>query len=161
MTKLIIIAAVAKNGVISNKGKIPWRIKEDFQHFRKLTTGYPIIMGRKTFESLPIRPLPGRENIVITRQNDFSYPGIIVKSSMEEAINHCKNKGKAFIIGGREIYSMGLEIADTLELTRIDRSYDGDTYFPEINFDDWQLVKKRNTRGSLLTHMSIKKNHPM
>jgi dihydrofolate reductase len=143
MSEVVIIAAVAKNNVIGKAGKIPWHIKEDFQHFKSLTMGYPVIMGRNTFESLTVKPLPGRENVVLSR-NKFSYPGIVVKSSMQEALDYCKKHDKTFIIGGASVYEQGLGFADKLELTQINQDYEGDTYFPEVNFDEWQLDKKED-----------------
>ena len=147
MSEVVIIAALAKNNVIGKDGKIPWHIKEDFQHFKKKTMNFPVIMGRKTFESLPIKPLPGRINIVLTRSADFTYPCVVVKNSMNEALNYCKDKEKIFIIGGAEIYRQGMEFADTLELTIIEKEYGGDTYFPEINWTEWELINKEQQDG--------------
>ena len=147
MTEIIILAALAKNNVIGKDGKIPWHISEDFKHFKEKTTGCPIIMGRKTWESLPIQPLPNRENIVITRNQDYTLENAIVKHSLEEAIDYCSNNEKTFIIGGASIYKIGLEIADTLELTFIDKEYEGDTFFPEVNYDEWELMKKEQHEG--------------
>jgi dihydrofolate reductase len=142
MSKVIIIAAVAKNTVIGKDGKIPWHITEDFMRFKKLTMGCPIIMGRKTFESLPIKPLPGRQNIVVSR--DFSHTHTIVKPSIEDAISFCKDEPKVFIIGGASIYEQAMKYANMLELTFIDRDYEGDVFFPKVNFDEWSLVKKED-----------------
>jgi dihydrofolate reductase len=142
MSKVIIIAAIAKNNVIGKDGKIPWHIKEDFMHFKNLTLGCPIIMGRKTFESLPIKPLPGRQNIVVSR--DFSHTHTIVKPSIEDAISFCKDEPKVFIIGGASIYEQAMKYANMLELTFIDRDYEGDVFFPKVNFDEWSLVKKED-----------------
>ena len=146
MSEIIIIAAVAKNGVIGKDGKIPWHIKKDFQHFKELTSGYPVIMGRKTWESLPdnAKPLPGRENIVLTFNKDYNPPGTIIKYSFEDALEHCKDKKKAFICGGASVYKIGLKVADRLELTRVNKDYDGDTYFPEVDWNEWDLVKEEN-----------------
>ncbi|MBI4009661.1 MAG: dihydrofolate reductase [Candidatus Aenigmarchaeota archaeon] len=142
MSEIIIIAAVSENNVIGKDGKIPWNIKEDLQRFRKLTLNNPVIMGRKTYESLPVKPLKDRINIVLTRQKDFNPPGIIVKKSLEDAIEFCKNYDKVFIIGGQAVFEDGLKIADTLELTRVHKNYDGDAFFPEINFGEWVLKNK-------------------
>jgi dihydrofolate reductase len=140
--KIIIIAAIAKNNVIGKGNMIPWHIKEDFMRFKNLTMGCPIIMGRKTFESLPIKPLPGRQNIVVSR--DFSHTHTIVKPSIEDAISFCKDEPKVFIIGGASIYEQAMKYANMLELTFIDRYYEGDVFFPKVNFDEWSLVKKED-----------------
>jgi len=144
MSEIIIIAAVSKNGVIGKDGNIPWKIKEDFQHFKKLTLGYPVIMGRKTWDSLPKKPLKDRLNIVLTRQEDFKPEGAVVKKSLEEAVDYCQNYGKIFIAGGQSAYEKALPIADRLELTKIQRDYEGDSYFPIVNWEDWVLEKEEN-----------------
>ena len=146
MTEIIVIAAIAKNNVIGKDGDIPWRIKEDFQHFKDLTMGHPCIMGDKTYDSLPdnSKPLPGRENIVLTFDKNYHPEGAKIFYSFEDALEYCKDKEKAFITGGASIYKLGLKVADTLELTRIHKDFEGDTYFPEINFDEWELIKKED-----------------
>ncbi len=157
MSEIIIIAAVSENNVIGKNGKIPWSIKEDLQHFKSLTLNYPVIMGRKTYESLPVKPLKGRLNIVLTKQKEFSPPGAVVKNSLEEAIEYCKNYDKVFIIGGQSLFEDGLKIADTLELTKIHGNYEGDTFFPKINFDEWTLKNREEGQGySFLTYTKIK-----
>ena len=159
MTEIIIIAAVAENNVIGKDGKIPWHIKEDFQHFKNLTLGYPCIMGDKTYESLPIKPLPGRENIVLTFDKNYNPKGVTIKYSFEDAFEHCKGKEKIFIIGGASIYKQGLKFADRMEITRIHKAYDGDTYFPEVNFDEWEIEKKEDHDGfSFITYVRKKEN---
>ena len=147
MSEIIIIAAVAKNGIIGRNGKIPWHIKEDFQHFKKLTLGYSIIMGRKTWESLPVKPLKDRMNIILTRQEDFKPEGAIVKSSLKDALDCCNSQDKVFIIGGESVYKEALPIANTLELTKIDKDYIGDTYFPDFDSREWKLEKKEAKKG--------------
>jgi dihydrofolate reductase len=132
MTELVIIAAIARNGIIGatvdGKATMPWRLPEDLKHFKALTLGHPIIMGRKTWESLG-RPLPGRQNIVITRSSDYVADGATVVESLDAAIAAC-NAATAFVIGGGEIYAQALAIAAQLELTEIDAEFDGDTRFP-------------------------------
>jgi dihydrofolate reductase len=155
MTEIIIIAAVAENNVIGKQGKIPWHIKEDFLHFKELTMGHPCIMGDKTYESLPVKPLPGRENIVLTFDKDYHPAGAVIKYSFGEALDHCRDKEKVYICGGATIYRLALPFADTLELTRIHKKYDGDTFFPEINLNDWKLVKKEDRKG--FTFLTYKK----
>jgi dihydrofolate reductase len=151
--EVIVIVAVAENNVIGCKGDIPWRIKEDFQRFKDLTMGYPCIMGDRTYISLPKRPLPGRENIVLTLDKSFKAEGAVVMHSFEDAIEYCRGKGKVFICGGATIYRLGLKVADTLELTRVHKSYEGDTFFPEIDFSQWNLVNEEKKEGySFLTY---------
>jgi len=144
MVEIIIIVALAENNVIGKDGEIPWHIKEDFEHFKELTMGHSCIMGDITFESLPdnARPLPGRENIVLTFNKDYKPPGAKVFFSWEDAMEYVKDKEKAYICGGASIYKLGLKVADTLELTRVHMSPKGDTYFPDIDFDEWKLVKE-------------------
>lgn len=144
MTQIIIISAVAQNGVIGSKNDIPWRISDDFKRFKALTMGHPCIMGDSTYKSLPekSRPLPGRENVVLTLDPNYHPEGATVFNDFNEAIAYVRNKGeeKAYITGGATIYKLGLAVADTLELTRIHRDVDGDVRFPEYNPDDWQLI---------------------
>lgn len=149
MAEIIVIAAVAENKVIGKDGDIPWRLKEDFQHFQDLTIGNPCVMGDKTFESLPdnAKPLPGRENIVLTFDRNYKPPGAKVFFSWEDAMEYLKDKEKIYICGGASIYKLGLQAADTLELTRIHKDIEGDTFFPEINFDEWELVKQEDGEG--------------
>ena len=130
---LSIIAAVAKNGVIGNKGKLPWHLSEDLKHFKEITMGHPIIMGRKTFQSIG-HPLPGRENIVLSSDEDFQAEGITVIHSFAEEIEKYSDQ-KSFVIGGEKVYQLSLPLVDRLYLTLIDRDFEGDTYFPEI---DWE-----------------------
>jgi dihydrofolate reductase len=148
MAKIIVIAAVSKNNVIGACGKIPWHIKEDFQHFKKATMGSPVIMGTKTYESLPKKPLPGRINIVLNPDKNYCPEGVIVKNSFDDAIKYCQKFPKVYIIGGKSIYELGIQVADELDLTQIDKSYDGDVYFPEIDFNKWELVNKENKTGN-------------
>jgi dihydrofolate reductase len=159
MKDIIIIAAVAENNVIGKDGKIPWHIKEDFQHFKEITMGWPCIMGDKTYESLPIKPLPGRENIILTFNKNYHPEGTVVKYSFKEALDHCKNNEKVFIIGGASIYKQGLNFANKMELTRIHKSYDGDTYFPEFNENEWIVEKKEDHDGfSFITYVKKEGN---
>jgi dihydrofolate reductase len=138
-----IIAAVAANGVIGNSNAIPWHLPSDFAHFKRMTVGKPLIMGRKTFESIG-RPLPGRTNIVVTRQNDFQLPGVIVVSSLEAALEEAQEIATAdranevMIGGGAEIYAQALPLADRLYITHVGANPDGDAYFPAVNLEDWR-----------------------
>ncbi|MFW5865833.1 MAG: dihydrofolate reductase [Nanoarchaeota archaeon] len=155
MTELTVISALAKNGVIGKDNKIPWYISEDFKRFKSLTTGWPVIMGRKTFESLPehVRPLPGRKNIVLSRNDSYAPDGAHVVRNMQEAVEKASDYEKAFVIGGSRIFEEGLKMADVLELTMIDKEYEGDTYFPLVNWDDFELVDHQQRDGySFQTH---------
>jgi dihydrofolate reductase len=145
--EIIVIVAVAQNNIIGDKGEIPWHISEDFAHFKEKTYGYSCIMGDVTYESLPRKPLPGRENVVLTFDKNYKPKGAIIKYSFEEAFDYCKDKEKVFIIGGASIYRQGMKYADTLEITRIHRDYDGDTKFPEILEDEWEAVSKQDCEG--------------
>tara|TARA_B100001027_G_scaffold139483_1_gene96908 strand:- start:5120 stop:5611 length:492 start_codon:yes stop_codon:yes gene_type:complete len=139
--ELTIIAAAANNNVIGNNNKLIWHIPKDLKRFKELTLNHAVIMGRKTFESLPY-PLPKRLNIVITRNNNYKINGIIVCKSIEEALSHCKNDSQPFIIGGGEIYTQTINLVDKIELTRVYKDYEGDAYFPEIPKEKFELVKK-------------------
>lgn len=138
-----IIAAVAENGVIGSANLIPWRLPGDFAHFKRMTMGKPLIMGRKTFESIG-RPLPGRTNIVVTRQKGYQPPGVLVISSLEAALDHAQAIAKAdranevMIGGGAEIYRQALPIADRMYLTQVMLEPAGDTFFPAIDFEQWK-----------------------
>ncbi len=140
-SKLTIIAAAAENNVIGKDNKLIWHISDDLKRFKRLTNGHHIIMGRKTFESFP-KPLPNRTHVVITNQANYNAPdGVIIVNSLEQAIKACKNDEQPFIIGGGEIYKQSINIAQTIELTRVHDSFEGDTLFPEINSDIWQQTQ--------------------
>ena len=146
--ELTIIAAVSINNVIGNKNKLIWKLSNDLKRFKNLTTNHSVIMGRKTFESLP-NPLPDRNNIVITRDTNYSKPNIQVCSSIEDAINLTKTDTQPFIIGGGEIYSQTINIVDKIELTRVHEEFDGDSYFPEIPLDIFKLINEENYNSDL------------
>ena len=142
-----IIVAVAQNGTIGDKNSLLWHIKEDMRFFRTTTSGHAVIMGRKTFESLGSKPLPKRTNIVITRQ-DVEFEGALTAHSLQEAIRMAEGDEEVFVIGGAQIYAQALECADRLYLTLVERDYEGDTSFPEIDYRYWQLVaEQRHERG--------------
>lgn len=130
--KVSLLAAVAGGGVIGRDGTIPWRLPEDMAHFRELTTGHAVVMGRRTWSSLPsrFRPLPGRRNIVVTRNPDWSADGAERAGSLEEALTLVAGEERVFVIGGAEIYAEALPLADELLLTEVELEVDGDTYFP-------------------------------
>jgi len=139
--RIYLVAAVAKNGVIGAGGRLPWHLPEDLKHFKNLTLGHPVIMGRRTWESLG-KPLPGRENIVISRQAGFEAPGASVAASLPAAIALCTGEPVVFVIGGAEIYAAALSLADGLVLTEIDADYDGDTRFPDWDRAAWRATQR-------------------
>lgn len=148
---LTILAAVASNGVIGKDNRLPWHLPEDLGRFKALTTGHAVIMGRKTWESLPakFRPLPQRLNIVVTRDPAFSAPGALVTHSLLEAIA-AAGGAEAFVIGGAEIFIDVLPLADRLELTELDGAYEGDVFFPDFDRSAWResaRVHDRLTTG--------------
>ena len=158
--RIVLIAAVARNGAIGKAGELLWREPEDQKHLRRVTMGCPVIMGRKTWDSLParFRPLPGRRNVVITRDAAWHAEGAEALSSLNAALDLLAGAPKAFVIGGAEIYALALPIADELVLTEIDAELDGDTYFPrwdrahyaETSRDDrpgYSFVTYNRTRG--------------
>ena len=138
---ITIIAAAGSNNELGKDNDLVWHLPKDFKRFKKLTTGHHIIMGRKTFQSFP-KPLPNRVHIVITRNTDYHPEGAIIVHSMTEALELAKNDSQIFIIGGGEIYKLGMKIADKIELTRVNSSFEADTFFPEIPSDDWKLISE-------------------
>jgi len=141
--KIIIISAVAQNGVIGRlNGEMPWHVKEEFQHFKETTIGFPILMGRKTFETLG-KPLNGRENILITRDENYkcNFEEVIIVHSLNEGIEHCKitSPEKIFIIGGGEIYKQAINIADELIISYMKFNAEGEINFPEISENVWKI----------------------
>lgn len=138
---ITIIAAIAENGAIGNKGELVYHISADLKRFKALTTGHTVLMGRKTFQSLPKGALPDRRNIVLSRNADIEFPGAERFSSIEEALASCTENEHVFVIGGAEIYRQALPLADRLELTRIYAIPEcADAFFPEINEDEWNMV---------------------
>ncbi len=133
-----LIFAMGKDNSIGYKNKMPWHLPADLAYFKKVTMGKPVIMGRKTFESLG-RPLSGRTNIVITRNKEFSHEGCIIVDSVEKARELIKDKD-CFIIGGAEIYSAFMPIADKMYITKIDNEFEADTFFSQIDYSKWRLV---------------------
>src|SRR6478736_2826437 len=136
---LIMIAAVAENNALGKNNELVWHLPNDFKRFKSLTTGHHIIMGRKTFESFP-KPLPNRTHVVITRQKDYSPKDSIVVNSMEEAISICPQTEDIFIIGGGEIYELGLPFTQKIELTRVHGSFEADAFFLRLNPEEWKLT---------------------
>jgi len=145
---LTLIAAVARNGVIGIDNRLPWHLPADLQHFKALTLGNTVIMGRKTWESLPakFRPLPGRRNVVVTRDGSYRAEGAVVALSLPAAIEAAET-GEAFVIGGAELYAAALPLADRLELTEIDAAFEGDTHFPAIAPHRWRETARETHRA--------------
>lgn len=142
--KIVVIAAVSQNGTIGHQGKIPWHISADLKRFKKLTMDHPIIMGRKTYESIG-HPLPGRRNMVLTRRG--SIPGIECFTDLTQALKHLgtSNCQAVFVIGGAEVYRVALTVAHTLLLTHVHRDVTGDTKFPEYDQTQWVEVSREDT----------------
>ncbi len=142
-----IIVAVAKNGVIGDKNSLLWHIREDMVHFRTLTSGHPVIMGRKTYDSIG-RPLPKRTNVVVTRDTELQIEGCTMAHSLEEAIALFDPQEEIFIIGGAQIYAQALSLAHRIYLTVVERDYQGDTSFPEIDYSVWRQTSREDfSRG--------------
>jgi dihydrofolate reductase len=137
-----LVAAAAENNALGKDNQMIWRLPDDFKHFKNLTTGHYIIMGRKTLESMN-GPLPNRTNIVITRQPDYTYEGCIIANSLMQALAACPQDEEVFVIGGGEIYSQSIDKANKIELTRVlGISPDADAFFPDINPDKWVKVNQ-------------------
>ena len=159
--ELVLIAAVAQNGVIGKDGTIPWKIPEDMKRFKELTTGYSVIMGRKTYESLPdpFRPLPNRWNIVLTRQLHVHPFGVSVASSLEDAIRLVQqrlprreevegiHRDRAYVIGGQSVYEAAFPLAQRLEITHVSQTVPGDAFFPEIDPHIWLPTNQIGREG--------------
>ena len=135
---IIMIAAAAENNALGKNNELVWHLPNDFKRFKTLTSGHHIIMGRKTFESFP-KPLPNRTHIIITRQKNYAPEGCIVVNSMKEAIAACPKEEDIFIIGGGEIYNLGIPFADKIELTVVHHFFEADAFFPVIKEEDWRL----------------------
>lgn len=132
-----LIAAMGKNKVIGKNNSLPWKLPADMEHFKKLTEGKPVIMGRKTFESIG-KPLPKRTNIIITRDQKYKSEGCIVVHSTDEALKAAENNKEVMVIGGSQIYKEFLPKANKMYLTLIDEDFDGDIYFPEYKIEEWK-----------------------
>lgn len=153
--EIAIIFAMAKNGVIGNNGQIPWHLPEDLKFFKEVTMGETVIMGRKTWESIPdkFKPLVGRDNIVLTKQQDFKltdpkHSSVLVVNSIEEAISKAHPDKTIWIIGGSEIYNLAIPFADYIAVTEIDIEPQGDAYAPEIDLDHWRIVSEQTREKS-------------
>ena len=138
-----LIVAVSANGVIGRGGELPWHLSDDLKRFKQLTLGKPIVMGRKTFESIG-RALSGRQNIVLTRQSEFVADACDVVSSVDAAIATAGDTGEVMVIGGSDIYKLFLPLAERIYMTRVHMDIDGDARFPELDDDQWQETKREH-----------------
>ena len=142
--KITLVAAIASNNVIGKENSLPWNIPEDLKRFKQMTSGHTILMGRKTFDSIG-RPLPNRQNIVMTKDENFEREGIKVINDFDEALELIKESNEdVFVIGGSKIYELFEPVANTLAITRILKDFEGDAFFPDINWELWQIEKEEN-----------------
>jgi dihydrofolate reductase len=139
--RVYLVAAIASNGAIGVNGQLPWRLPEDLKFFKQLTLGHPVVMGRRTWESLG-KALPGRKNIVVTHRAGYEAPGATVAGSLEEALALCAGEPEAYVIGGNQLFAESLPTADGLVLTEIYRDFAGDTYFPAYDRSKWKETKR-------------------
>jgi dihydrofolate reductase len=152
--RVALVVAAARNGVIGKQGKLPWRLSSDLKFFKAITMGKPLVMGRKTWESLPKRPLPGRDNIVITRQRSYKAPGATVVADPEAALSKAEmfarraGSDEIAVIGGGEVFSVLLPRADRIYLTEVNLEVEGDTFLPALNPAHWrEVARERFSRG--------------
>ena len=143
MKLLSIIVAKSKNDVIGNNGRLPWHLSEDLKRFKSITMGKPIIMGRVTYESIG-KPLPGRENIILTRRSNYLEKGITIIHSSDEALKSARDSDEVIIIGGGEIYKEFLSRVNRLYITHVDLHIDGDAFFPKVDYSDWQVMNRED-----------------
>ena len=145
-----LVAAVARNGVIGKDGGLPWHLPDDLRHFKAVTMGGVLVMGRKTYESIG-RPLPGRTTVVVTRQPDWAAEGVLTAGSVSEALELGESLGEVFVVGGADIYRQTLDRADVLELTHVDLEPEGDTSFPSVDWSCWRATRQELRDGFTLT----------
>ena len=160
---LHLIYARARNGVIGRDNQMPWHLPEDLAHFKRVTLGQPVIMGRKTWDSLParFRPLPGRLNIVITRQSDWQAEGALRAQSIEDALRLCGQAPDAWIMGGAEIYRQAAPLASTAVVTEIDQDFAGDAFAPELGADWREIQRESHTAASGLNYSFVTYQHAL
>ncbi len=142
MTKISIVVAIAANNAIGKDNQLLWRLPNDLKHFKQITSGHTVIMGRKTYDSVG-KPLPNRRNIVITRQN-ITIEGCELVNSLDAALALCADELEVFVVGGAEIYRQAMQLTNRIYLTIVHQSFDGDTYFPEIKADEWTATEKED-----------------
>jgi len=143
MKNISIIVATDTENAIGKNNQLLWHLPKDLQFFKKTTSGYPIIMGRKTFDSIG-KPLPNRRNIVISRQANLKIEGVEVYHELSDALKACEEEKELFIIGGGEIYKQALPLAQKIYLTKVNHKFDADTYFPSIDAEDWKVIEKED-----------------
>ena len=136
---IIFVWAEDEKGAIGKDGGLPWKLPNDMKFFKETTTGHTVLMGRKTFESMGNRPLPNRQNLIMTRQLDYQADGVTVVHHLDDVVG---NSEDIYVIGGSEIYKQFMPVVDVLWQTKIAGDFDGDTFFPQVNWEDWQLVEK-------------------
>ena len=139
--RIYLVVAVAANGIIGANGRLPWHLPEDLKHFKRLTMGHPVVMGRRTWESLK-GPLPGRENIVVTTNPDYAAPGAAIATSLSGALALCAGESVAFVIGGSRLFAESLPMADGLVVTEIHKDFEGDTWMPEYDRSRWKETQR-------------------
>ena len=145
MSEISIVAAVADNYAIGKGNKLPWHLPADLKHFRELTTGHAVVMGKRTFESLPNGPLPNRRNVVLTSvMSEGVNEGYFEADSLEDAFYLCEKEEKIFIVGGAAVYRQSLEIAESLYITWVHHEFSADIYFPEVDFSKWEEVSRQD-----------------
>ena len=144
-SQISIIVAMAKNRVIGKNNALPWHLSPDLKHFKSLTMGHAIIMGRKTYESIG-KPLPGRTSVIVTRQPGYQVPGAIVAGSVDEALQACNEYAESFVIGGAEVYRQTLEHCQRMYITELQWDFDGDAFFPEFSHDQWRETSREKHR---------------
>jgi dihydrofolate reductase len=151
MTHISLILAMARNGVIGANGALPWRIADDMRRFKSLTMGKPCVMGRKTWDSLPKKPLPGRTNIVVTRDANFAAQGAVVVHSVDDALTHAaaEKPDEIMIIGGAEIYKAALPRATRIHLTEVEGDFEGDARMEPFDSDVWKEVSSEDHQGDI------------
>ena len=147
MKTISIIVAVAENGAIGKDNKLLWHISDDLKRFKRITSGHPVIMGKKTYESLPVRPLPGRMNIVLTDVPGEKIKGCEMAYSILGAIEKCPEGEECFVMGGGSVYRQFLPMADKLYLTKVHQTFDADTFFPDIAEEEWELISREEVSG--------------
>jgi dihydrofolate reductase len=154
---LNLIFARARNGVIGKDNTLPWHLPEDLAHFKHTTLGQPVVMGRKTWESLPpkFRPLPGRTNIVVTRQTDWQAVGAVVAHSLEEAMQHCPDEAHVWVIGGAEVYAQAMPLASLAVVTEIDADFEGDAFAPTFDSRWQEITRSTHVAANGLTYSLV------
>ncbi|HEX8699871.1 MAG TPA: dihydrofolate reductase [Myxococcaceae bacterium] len=145
--RLSAIVAMAANRVIGVNNQLPWRLPADLARFKRLTMGHHLVLGRKTYESIG-RPLPGRTFVVVTRQRDYAPPGVKVAHTVDEALALAQGDDEVFVAGGAELYAQTMDRLNRLYLTRIERDFPGDTYFPEVDLSGWKLIEEEHPPAS-------------